>query len=139
MNIKEKKSYNTEQRRLILSYLKKNCFRPVTAAELVRETGGMSISRSTLYRQLEQLSDEHIIIRSIQEKGRKYTYQLAQCDCGEHYHLKCASCGKMIHLDKATSELMQSKLLENNFDIDERSTVLIGKCSECKKNESESN
>lgn len=137
MSIKGKKTYNTEQRRLILACLRKNCFRPVTAAELARETGGMS--RSTLYRQLERLSDEHIIIRSVQENGRKYTYQLAQCDCAEHYHLKCVSCGKMIHLDKTTSELMQAKLLENNFDIDERSTVLIGKCGECKKNEAKSN
>lgn len=109
--------------------------KPITMRELLNSTGGGGIPRSTLYRQMKQLVEEGQLLRHTADNGREYVYQLAKSDCSGHYHLKCTYCGKLVHLDDKITSVMQSRLIENNFEISERDTVLMGKCTDCKAHE----
>lgn len=131
------KIYNTEQRQLILNLLKESCDKPLTAADIAKKLENENIGRSTLYRQLEMLTDEGIISRNVKENSRVYVYQIEECNCSEHYHLRCAGCGKMIHLDKQITDAVSTQLLENDFVTDGKSTVLLGKCKKCKEKEND--
>ena len=56
-------------------------------------------------------------------------------ECCRHLHLKCADCGKLVHLECPNSiELLRHIYEEHNFSIDSKKSVLYGRCRDCQKN-----
>jgi len=101
--MKERKSYTTKNRLVILDYLKENCSTTISAADIKKhlEEKEISVNTTTVYRLLDKLCAENIIIKYSDINSDKAVYQYAgeKGHCREHLHLKCIKCGKVMHLD----------------------------------------
>ena len=63
--MKERKPYTTKNRSEILDYLKKNCSSTISAADIKKhlEEKEISVNTTTIYRFLDKLCAENIIIK----------------------------------------------------------------------------
>ena len=127
-------TYNTEKRASVISFLERNGGTAFTIDEIAERLSPDGSGKSTYYRLISKLVEEGVIKRISDEKTRHTTYQyLGSTGCGEHLHLKCKECGKLIHLDHSTSHAVEDKILEmGGFSIDE-GAILFGKCKGCKE------
>lgn len=132
-----KNKYNTKQRENILSYLKENTDKNITADEIIKyfKTTNDNIGKTTVYRYLNELVKENVIKKYNLEERNCSCYQYIEGKkCDEHYHLKCKKCNKIIHLDCDEFEKIKNHIYkEHNFEIDSVKTVLYGICKECKE------
>lgn len=129
--------YNTANHREILACLESLAGQQVTAADVYRhlQAAGSSISRATVYRQLDGLVEDGLVLRFTPENEKRACLQLVQ---GEGHridhcqHLKCEKCGKLIHLDCDEMHGLYSHLAsDHGFKVDERHTVIVGLCESC--------
>lgn len=131
--------YVTKQKKILLDLLIKNSEKAYTVDELIAKmrdaSGGQTLGKSTVYRLMTHLVDSGRVKRFVRGNSRQFLYQIVDGDsCDHHMHLKCVSCGKLLHLDEDLShELLDKVFARNNFFVSEQSTVLFGKCGECKK------
>ena len=52
----------------------------------------------------------------------------------EHLHMKCTECGKLLHMNNDVSKELLNEIFDlSNFSVDKETTVLYGKCKDCKK------
>lgn len=129
-------SYNTKQSKLVYNFLKNNPHKHFSAEEVyfALVSSGNNIGRTTVYRQLDKLCDEKKARKFISGENSACCYQFESEHCHNHYHLKCSSCGTLIHtecdfLDKLASHVFN----DHQFRIDGSRTVLYGICQECGK------
>ncbi len=129
------RNYKTGQRCRLLDFLEKHrdsSFSAEQIAEMIASEGG-EISLSAVYRNLERLEQEGSVRRAAAGDGRKAVYQYTGGECGEHLHMQCVDCGSVIHLDHRTTEALRTAASScEGFAIDERRTVLYGRCRDCK-------
>ena len=127
-------TYNTEKRAAILSFLEKNRNSAYTVDEIAATLSPDGSGKSTYYRLISRLVEEGVVKRIGDEKTRHTTYQYLGCDgCGEHLHLKCKECGRLIHLDHTTSHALEERIMQaGGFSIDE-GAILFGRCQGCKE------
>lgn len=125
--------YNTEQKKILLDFLQSNSENSYTIEEIITALGDKGIGKSTVYRLMTQLVEEKKVHKSAGE-GRQFLYRItAHEDCRHHLHLQCKDCGKVLHLDRPTSDaLLMGVMSAKDFLISEEDTVLMGKCSDCK-------
>lgn len=129
--------YATEQKKLLLSFLRDRCELAYTVEELVLEmkkTYGEGIpGKSTVYRLMTRLVEEGTVKRFVRGHSRQFVYQIVAGEhCHSHLHLKCMGCGKLIHLDEGLSEELLGKVrASSDFAVDEEETVLFGACAAC--------
>lgn len=129
--------YKTKQRDLILNYFEENNDRHVTAEEVIDHLRkqGTSVGKSTVYRYLEKFVSQGIVRRFFIEEGCGACYQYCgdSKQCEEHFHLKCVSCGNLLHIQcDSLIEAEKNILNQHDFLIDNRKTVLYGICGSCK-------
>ena len=130
--------YNTEQKKLLLDFLERNSDRSYTIDEIVEgiksSSGEHSLGRSTVYRLMTRLCEEKRVQRFAGEGSRRFLYRMIADDhCRDHLHLKCLSCGKILHLDRATSDaLLEQVRLMKDFSVSEEDTLLFGNCAQCR-------
>lgn len=137
--------YVTEQKTILKKLLVDNCDRAYTVEELVNklenQNSATSLGKSTVYRLITKMVEEGTVKRFVRGNSRKFAYQIVigeHCDC--HLHLKCTDCGKLIHLDDGVSdELLDKVRSASGFSVNEETTVLFGRCGECKKTNAEKN
>ncbi len=129
-------SYNTKQSKLVYNFLETNPHKHFSAEEVyfALVSGGNNIGRTTVYRQLDKLCDEKKVRKFISGENSACCYQFESEHCHNHYHLKCSSCGTLIHtecdfLDKLASHVFN----DHQFRIDGSRTVLYGICQDCGK------
>ena len=137
-------SYQTQQRKALLKYLRRHADQAFTASEVAK---GMRLdpkstvkpAASTVYRLLTLLTQEGHIHRFVREEGRQYLYQALACGKGDkHLHLKCNACGLLIHMDEEWSEQILSTISqEMHFRVDEEQTLLFGHCAGCDQRQAE--
>lgn len=132
--------YNTRQQKLVLSCLKSDYPSHMTAEDILLKLREKDekIGLTTVYRTLYKLVSRGIVIKFSMPNGTKACYKFADSDCalGEHYHLLCTDCGRMIHLECThLDNLSQHILSEHLFSIDSFKTVFYGKCYNCALNE----
>ena len=129
-------SYKTTQRAEILECLS-GAHGHMTAAAVGKYLAehGRSVSTATIYRQLEKLVEEGAVVKATPEGERSAFFELvdkASCFDAHCYHLKCESCGKLIHLDCGEVEGLCAHMLKHHgFQVDMRRTVIFGKCKNC--------
>ena len=136
--MKRESGYNTKQKEKLLEYLIKNKNKHTNVQEISAflSAEGKSVGVATIYRQLDKLVEQGIV--------RKYAFDGKTCacyqyiedeeQCRSHFHLKCLSCGKLIHLDcEHLAELTRHIEDEHDFEIDYSQTVFYGRCSDCKE------
>ncbi len=124
--------YRTEQRETLDAYLKANAARQFTIEELA---GALSpaIGKSTVYRLIRELQESGRVRRFQLGQGRHAVYQYLPTEaCVSHLHLKCVTCGRMMHLNGSVSEFLTRQILASNrFRLDDRLTTLYGHCARC--------
>ncbi len=130
------KSYQTRQKELILSCLKDNASRHVTAEMIVGHLRGQGepVGQTTVYRHLERLVQDHRVMKFAAPEGASACYQYVEQpeNHRNHYHLVCSDCGRMIHLDCSQMDGLQKHMLnEHRFELDSFKTVLYGRCEGC--------
>lgn len=129
--------YNTKQKNAVLDCLATRQNRSLTVdgvCELLA-CRGEDISRSTVYRRLEELCREGKVTRFAPEEGKSVTYRFIGVDCGRdsHVHLICTACGEVYHTHCREIEAVFRHLAkEHGFVIDNRRTMLYGLCEKCR-------
>ena len=131
-------NYHTEQKKILLDFLRANSENSYTIEEIIDGIGEGSIGKSTVYRLMNKLVEEKTVLRSAGERGRQFVYRIIACEhCRYHLHLQCTGCGKILHLDEQTSNALLSGVkTARGFCVSEEDTVLLGKCSLCQEGES---
>ena len=130
--------YVTEQKTLLLDFLKKNSEMSYTIDELMIKMSEQGIEnipgKSTLYRLMNRLCDEGKVKRFVREGERSLAYQAFLGEhCSTHLHMKCVGCGKLLHLGHELSDELLDKIRSvSDFSVSESETVLFGSCADCR-------
>lgn len=133
-----RKEYNTEQRKILLNYLKENSQREFSIDSLSRELEELSkgkIGKSTVYRQVKELCEAGLL-RRFRKEGKTVVYQYMEHegDCCNHFHLKCTNCGRLVHLECSDAQKLAEHIKEkHDFYLDLSKTVLYGLCGQCRQ------
>ena len=127
-------NYETKQSKLVYNFLKENSQKHFSAEEVyfaIKENGD-NIGRTTVYRQLDRLVEEHKARKFSSGDNNACCYQFESENCHNHYHLRCSSCGTLIHTEcDFLDKLSQHIFNDHNFKIDGSKTVLYGICKNC--------
>ncbi len=130
--------YQTEQKRILLAYMKAHSDRAFTVEELCeqmkKEPDLTAVpGKSTVYRVMPELVEEGQVKRFVKENSRKFLYQMMCGEhCAQHLHMKCSVCGKLYHMEDEESEaLLLQVMKKHHFHVDEGKTVLFGQCEDC--------
>ena len=118
--------YATTSRKKILEYLMANSDRTVTVTDIDQylKKHDNEVNITTIYRYLDKLAKEGTVMKYVAEKGSQAVYQYVEMGhhCEEHLHLKCVSCGCIIHL-----------LKDHGFTLQCKNSIIYGLCRECRK------
>lgn len=128
---------NTKAREAILNLLQSNTNRQFTVEDIANEVilNGIRIPTATIYRTLVFFEEQKLINKFVVPGENRACYQGIPKgrDCSKHYHLKCNTCGKLIHLDCEIMETFTTHMEnEHGFAIDLERTLLYGICVDCK-------
>lgn len=106
----------------------------MTAEEIVSalRSEGEAVGLTTVYRNLEKLCSSGEV-RKFSGAGSA-CYGFTGENCHSHFHLKCSSCGKLIHLEcDYIEKLSEHVSAHHGFAVDNTKTVLYGTCGDCAK------
>ena len=124
-------TYNTEKRAELLGFFESNSDTAFSIEEICARLAKGGRGKSTLYRQTAKLVEEGYVSR-IPTGSRKFVYQYRDKQhCGEHLHLKCLDCGRLVHLNAATSASLENDLFSKEGFALDSGCILYGKCREC--------
>ncbi|MBU5425951.1 transcriptional repressor [Tissierella pigra] len=135
--MKVRKSYNTKQKKLIISYLQENKDRHVTV-EMIADylnNKGESVGQTTIYRNLDKLVKDGIVLKFIEPEDMRSHYQYLEksYDNSDYYHLICVGCGQGVRLNcNHINELTIHMQEKHGFNLDRDRTILYGYCEECR-------
>lgn len=129
------KSYQTKQKNVIKDLLIKEGDKHFTAEQIltILEEQDTPVSKATLYRTLEQLVENHEVVK-YNFDGTSSCYQYLNCEhnSGRHFHFKCEECGKILHIDNETEAFDLELEKRYGIAIDLSKTILYGICDNCK-------
>lgn len=139
----ERKPYTTKTRQIILEYLKKQQAVTVSVSDIEKylKDEGIKVNTTTVYRYLDKLCAEHIVIKYPDLNSDKAVFQFAgeEKKCTEHLHLKCIKCGKVVHLDcDFMDELREHLYRDHGFRLQCSGDMLHGICQDCEEKETPS-
>jgi Fur family ferric uptake transcriptional regulator len=121
----------TPQREIVLSVLH-DIEGFATADDIYERVRGFSSSLdiSTVYRTLELLQDFHLVAAVDPGDGQR-RYELLGVH-GQHFHLVCRSCGKIMGVEPRAIEAFAERMVEEHgFEIDLEHLSIPGLCQEC--------
>ena len=132
MLMKRNDSYNTKQKDLILSVIKKH-EHEFTVKDIYNEVKNET-GLTTIYRLVDKLSLEGHLNRRISNENVVYYQYLEQCNSDEHFYLKCDSCGLLMHVDcSCINDLSNHLYKEHDFVLNKENIVINGLCKNCRK------
>ena len=134
--MERKHEYQTKSRQMILDYLIRNKDRAVLVSDFIRhmDQEECSVNKTTVYRYLDKLCAEHIVIKYPDLNSDKAVFQFAgeEKKCTEHLHLKCIRCGKVVHLDcDFMDEFKEHLYKDHGFRLHCSGDMLHGICQDC--------
>lgn len=140
--MKREAGYNTKQKEKLVDFLINNKDKHTTVQEISAylSTEGSPLGTATIYRQLDKLVESGVVRKFVIDgkTGACYQYIENEHECREHFHLKCISCGKLIHLNCDHLMSINKHIEEHHgFIIDPSQTVFYGRCADCSAGESE--
>ena len=94
----------------------------------------VKVNTTTVYRYLDKLCAEHVVIKYPDLNSDKAVFQFAgeEKKCTDHLHLKCIRCGKVVHLDcDFMDELKEHLFQEHGFRLQCSGDMLHGICKDC--------
>lgn len=130
------KKYNTSQRQILIDFMSKNSDKSYSIDEWILLMQKNIVddkipARSTIYRLMQNLVKEKIVIRSSNGKN-DVKYVISHCSSQDHLHLKCLECGDLIHINDTSSKTLFDNISKKyKFVINCTDTMLYGKCINC--------
>lgn len=94
--------------------------------ELVKEKFP-SISLATIYKNVNAMIDNGFL-KEVKIIGEDSRYEL---NYGEHSHVVCRECGKVVDIDIETQSLFKEAGKKSNIMVESSSMVFYGICKEC--------
>lgn len=129
-------AYQTKQRRQIWDYLAEHPDQSHSPKELFSafQQSGTPVSLATIYRHLEQLSQDGKAKRIVTSDGVGIRFQHApQAPALDGFYLKCDCCGGLTQMDCSLLHEVASHMnAEHGFELDTTKSVLYGRCQSCK-------
>ena len=107
--------------------------RHISAEDLYKElvSTGVDIGLATVYRVLAQFEQAGLIVRHHFDTDRA-TYELE--DGGNHDHLVCLQCGKVVEFVAPSIEKEQAAVAKRyGYELSDHTMVLYGLCADCRK------
>jgi len=126
--------YKTKQRSLILETLKETAGDGGhLSAEAIAERLAGRAGQATIYRNLDELVKNGVVIKYEPGNGFSACYRLAADDRADDFcHFLCLKCGRMSHLDcRRLDELAEHVKLDHGLSLNLKRTVLYGTCGDC--------
>ncbi len=120
----------TKQRKAILDVLE-NAEIPITAEDIYLKLKEkcIDISLSTIYRNLEMLCKEGLVVKSYVMNEDKARFALPD----KKNYLICEKCGKIVIIDNCPFDKFKEELKEvHGFDITGHSVEVYGICPDCR-------
>lgn len=133
----KRKNYSTKHNDELISYLKEHKNEHLTVSQIFNglTESGVSIGYSTVYRQIEKLVESKSVIKYVIDNTSSACFEYIgdESEPDESvYHLKCESCGKIIHLTcNEINEFENHICAHHNFTVDPTKTVFYGICGSC--------
>lgn len=127
-----RETYNTKPKQKVLSAIQKQT--SDFSAKDIYESLGHEIGLTTVYRCIESLEKESVILRvSNDDNTARYQY-VEPCDEEDHFYLKCDMCGKLKHIDCEKIQGLTSHISkEHNFFPINTHLIINGHCASCSK------
>lgn len=134
------KNYKTAGKQRLLTFLQAHPDQQFTVDEIGTEmtesaagATGTAPGHSSLYRQLSALCADGTVRKFRAEGQNAFVYQfVGKTDCCHHFHLKCLSCGCLIHLTCGMSDdLLAHIRADHGFQVDSGRSILYGLCATC--------
>lgn len=129
--------YNTKQKESLVAFLIKNKDRHTNVREISSflSNEGTPMGTATIYRQLDKLIEQGLVRKYILDGSAGACYQYIDDEsCHQHFHLKCTSCGQLIHTDCRYIASINSHIFNRHkFTVDPSQTVFYGTCESCAK------
>ena len=134
-------NYKTKHYDQLSNLMKANSSNHLTVPEIQAYLAeiGVSIGTATLYRNLERMIEEGLIVKYTVSPDSPACFEYVEAGCQHDtcYHGKCEVCGKIIHLHcHEVEHINQHMAEEHHFTIDWKRTVFYGICEDCQKTES---
>ena len=131
-----KVTYNTKQKQIIYNFLSENSSELLTCDEILDGLKQQStpVGKATLYRFLDMLVSSGDARKVMDESKKSAAYQLLdkEMNCDGHMHLKCTSCGSLVHLGCDFMHSVGEHILKHHeFRIDNSRTLIYGLCNKC--------
>lgn len=121
--------YHTKQKDCIIDNIKKYN-REFTIKELYTSMN-KKVGLTTIYRLVDKLVSDGKLIKNITDDNITYYTYLEECNCLNHFYLKCNKCNRLIHIDcDCISDLTSHIKKEHNFKLD-NNVIIAGICYEC--------
>ncbi len=118
----------TRQRRAIWDVLSSDSGRHLSAEDVAALVPG--INSSTVYRTLDRLAEDGLVLRTDLGAGRAY-YEPAREHA--HHHVVCERCGSVAHLhEEALGDLAARIEAESGYALGTREISFFGLCSGCR-------
>ena len=127
-------SYKTKQRDIVLSCIIKNKDNHFTVDEIVEllKKDDTPVGKSTVYRYLNILASEGMVRKYISDDVSPTSYQYSDEACNCTYHLRCNSCGELLHAHDDTPKIISETILKlYSFTLDSSKTIFYGFCKKC--------
>lgn len=110
----------------------KGCHSPLTPNDIyIRlEESGLSVSLSTVYRNLEMLVSKNFVVKSCMSDGRT-RYELNRMD--HRHHMVCMGCSKTVSINDCPFGKLEKRIREStDFDVTGHRLEVYGYCPNCK-------
>lgn len=121
---------HTLQKQIIMDTVQRMHNHP-DAEEIYREIHlrHPSISKATVYRNLNALADQGQILRvKVSDGADRYDF-----NAHKHYHMRCRACGRVFDAPIAYFDNLEASLKEaDGFIAEEHVIEFIGLCADCK-------
>ena len=128
-------TYNTKQKETIENHVKSKTA-DFSVKEICQELAEDKISQATIYRTIDQMSEQGKLKKSATNHGETRYQYLDDCDENGHCYLKCNQCGQIEHIDcKIVSKLAQHVEDEHGFIASPHDMILAGTCKNCAERE----
>lgn len=129
-------AYHSQKEKCILEYLKSRAGQQTTAGQLYAEVQGekTSVSKATVYRQLERLVQLGVVKKYRMEGSSAYYEYIGERPRAmkDMLHLVCEGCGCITHVEcHHALDLGQHIGKDHGFHVNAEKVVLHGVCSRC--------
>lgn len=126
-------TYDTGREQALLALLRESGEQGLSLHEISARLTPGGKGKSTIFRLLASLVEQGTVRKLPDGQSRHFIYQYTEsAHCRSHLHLKCMGCGRFIHLTERLSRLLcEAVATEGNFSLDEKKTLLFGRCAAC--------